>query len=154
MVLDSNEAPTANTGSNGNGAEHAVENHQKTEVLQNIAEMNTVTINPDQNPVNKSWLLSSSLDPVTDATRITAKNLIQELKELMKTTNETNEGGSEKKNFKLIHFVRHGEGFHNVAQREYRARPEYDGVGEPYTIETDPEWKHRDALLTEKGMDF
>lgn len=38
----------------------------------------------------------------------------------------------------LVHFIRHGEGEHNAAQREWRARPEWDGKTEPYTIDTDP----------------
>ena len=37
---------------------------------------------------------------------------------------------------KLIHFIRHGEGFHNVAQREWRADPNWDGTSEPYTKQT------------------
>lgn len=31
---------------------------------------------------------------------------------------------------KLVHFIRHGEGTHNVAQREWRERPEWDGKSE------------------------
>ena len=53
---------------------------------------------------------------------------------------------------KLIHFIRHGEGFHNVAQREWRADPNWDGTSEPYTKQTDPDFKYIDAELNEKGM--
>lgn len=31
---------------------------------------------------------------------------------------------------KLVHFIRHGEGTHNVAQREWRADPQWDGKSE------------------------
>jgi broad specificity phosphatase PhoE len=54
---------------------------------------------------------------------------------------------------KLVHFIRHGEGFHNVAQREWRADPMWDGKSEPYTIDNDPTWKYVDAELNEKGKD-
>ena len=50
-----------------------------------------------------------------------------------------------------VHFVRHGEGTHNLAQRAWRAAPSWDGASEPYTIENDPEWKYMDAELTPKG---
>ena len=52
---------------------------------------------------------------------------------------------------KLCHFIRHGEGFHNVAQREWRANPEWDGQTEPYTLDTDPHYRFIDAELTDKG---
>ena len=53
-------------------------------------------------------------------------------------------------NQKKVHFIRHGEGYHNVAQREWRqaAKP-----GEPYTIDTDPEYKFIDAVLTPVGVE-
>lgn len=51
-----------------------------------------------------------------------------------------------------VHFIRHGEGHHNVAQREWRDRPDWDGTSEPYTLDSDGDWKFIDALLTEKGM--
>jgi hypothetical protein len=38
-----------------------------------------------------------------------------------------------------VHFIRHGEGHHNAAQREWRARAGWDGVSEPYTLDTDAE---------------
>ena len=50
-----------------------------------------------------------------------------------------------------VHFIRHGEGVHNVAQREWRSRPEYDGRSEPYTLDNDPSGKYTDALLTSAG---
>ena len=34
---------------------------------------------------------------------------------------------------KKVHFIRHGEGHHNVVQREWRARADWDGASEPYT---------------------
>ena len=52
---------------------------------------------------------------------------------------------------KKVHFIRHGEGHHNVAQREWRASPTWDGVTEPYTPDNDAELRYVDALLTEKG---
>lgn len=59
----------------------------------------------------------------------------------------TKPGGS-----KLIHFIRHGEGTHNVAQREWRADPAWDGQTEPYTIDTDPNMKFVDAELNDIGI--
>jgi broad specificity phosphatase PhoE len=57
---------------------------------------------------------------------------------------------------KIIYFIRHGEGFHNVAQREWRADPSWDGSvatpTEPYTIDNDPNYKFMDAELTPKGI--
>lgn len=50
-----------------------------------------------------------------------------------------------------VHFIRHGEGVHNVAQREWRLRPGYDGRSEPYTVANDPSGKYADALLTPAG---
>lgn len=53
---------------------------------------------------------------------------------------------------KKCFFIRHGEGYHNVAQREWRAGPSWDGVTEPYTIDNDPSYKYLDPSLTEKGV--
>ena len=55
---------------------------------------------------------------------------------------------------KIIHWIRHGEGTHNVAQREWRANPAWDGHSEPYTIDNDPgpPFKYGDAELTELGV--
>ena len=53
---------------------------------------------------------------------------------------------------KKVHFIRHGEGFHNVAQREWRERPDYDGKSEPYTLDNDPSGRYTDALLTQAGV--
>ena len=52
---------------------------------------------------------------------------------------------------KKIHFIRHGEGHHNVAQREWRANPAWNGMSEPYTIDNDPTHRYVDAELTAKG---
>lgn len=52
---------------------------------------------------------------------------------------------------KLCHFIRHGEGFHNVAQREWRAKPDWDGKSEPYTLDTDAEFHFIDAELNDVG---
>eukprot|EP00966_Prymnesium_polylepis_P310433 7172372-Prymnesium_polylepis.6 len=52
---------------------------------------------------------------------------------------------------KLVYFIRHGEGHHNVVQREWRATPGWDGVSEPYTLDTDPAFKYLDPSLTAKG---
>jgi len=51
----------------------------------------------------------------------------------------------------LVYFIRHGEGTHNKAQREWRENPEWDGKSEPYTIDTDPEYGYVDAELNETG---
>ena len=56
-------------------------------------------------------------------------------------------------NEKRVHFVRHGEGTHNVVQREWRAKPGWDGTTEPYTIDNDPEYKFGDAQLTAVGTE-
>jgi broad specificity phosphatase PhoE len=57
---------------------------------------------------------------------------------------------------KVVYFIRHGEGTHNVAQREWRAVPGWDGScavpTEPYTIDNDPEYTFMDAELTPKGI--
>ena len=53
-----------------------------------------------------------------------------------------------KKVTKRIHFIRHGEGFHNVAGREWRERPDYVPGTEPYKLDTDPEYHYIDAILT------
>ncbi|CAJ1367171.1 unnamed protein product [Effrenium voratum] len=52
---------------------------------------------------------------------------------------------------KKIHFVRHGEGQHNVAQREWRLRPDFKEGTEPYTVDQDPDGRYFDADLTELG---
>merc|ERR1712038_182571 len=52
---------------------------------------------------------------------------------------------------KRIHFIRHGEGFHNVAEREWRGRPDFIPGTRPYKLDTDPDYHYIDALLTTKG---
>ena len=52
-----------------------------------------------------------------------------------------------------VHFIRHGEGFHNEAQRVWRADPSWNGKTEPYTMDTDPSWRFVDAELNDKGLD-
>lgn len=52
---------------------------------------------------------------------------------------------------KLVHFIRHGDGVHNAAQREWRERPDWDGTSEPYTDDTDPDFKYLDPELTDLG---
>ena len=52
---------------------------------------------------------------------------------------------------KIVHFVRHGEGVHNVAQREWRSAASWDGMSEPYTLVTDPQGRYIDAELTPRG---
>lgn len=51
---------------------------------------------------------------------------------------------------KLAYFVRHGEGIHNVAQQEWRREKK---PGEPYTLDTDPEFRYLDAQLTSLGRE-
>jgi hypothetical protein len=53
-------------------------------------------------------------------------------------------GGAVKK----VHFIRHGQGYHNVAQAEWRASGK---SGEPYTLATDPTFGFGDAMLTPVG---
>ena len=80
-------------------------------------------------------------------------------------------GKGRSKNQVVIHFVRHGEGFHNVAQREWREDPKWyeisrassslslkrtlkkhrDGKSEPYTVDNDPDGRYEDPLLTPLG---
>ena len=57
-----------------------------------------------------------------------------------------------KENQKVVHFVRHGEGYHNRAQREWRNKPDYDGKSEPYSYDLDPDFKFIDPSLTEIGI--
>ena len=38
-----------------------------------------------------------------------------------------------------------------MAQREWRANPEWDGSSEPYTLDTDPQLGFVDAELNDKG---
>jgi len=56
-----------------------------------------------------------------------------------------------KKVTKRIHFIRHGEGFHNVAEREWREKPDFIPGTRPYKLDTDPDYSYIDALLTPKG---
>jgi len=49
---------------------------------------------------------------------------------------------------KIVHFIRHGEGLHNAAQKEwYNAKK----PGEPYTLDHDPSFHYLDAKLTPLG---
>jgi len=52
---------------------------------------------------------------------------------------------------KKVWFIRHGEGYHNVAQREWRAAASWDGKSEPYTMDNDPQGVYVDAKLTSTG---
>eukprot|EP00924_Labyrinthula_sp_SR-Ha-C_P003361 maker-scaffold_15-snap-gene-7.41-mRNA-1 protein AED:0.01 eAED:0.01 QI:69/0.75/0.8/1/0.75/0.6/5/110/265 len=54
-------------------------------------------------------------------------------------------------NEKVIHFIRHGQGFHNVAQKEWKERADYDGNSEPYSSDRDLEFKFLDPSLTKQG---
>mmetsp|Transcript_97242 Transcript_97242/g.208603 ORF Transcript_97242/g.208603 Transcript_97242/m.208603 type:complete len:314 (+) Transcript_97242:30-971(+) len=55
---------------------------------------------------------------------------------------------------KIVHFIRHGEGYHNVAQREWRGSPDWDGKSEPYTIDNDPApHRYLDPELTATGIE-
>lgn len=49
----------------------------------------------------------------------------------------------------MIFFVRHGQGTHNVVQKEWK---EGGNSGEPYTTDNDPDFKYRDAELTSIGQ--
>lgn len=51
-------------------------------------------------------------------------------------------------NEKVVYLVRHGEGAHNVAQREWK---DAGKAGEPYTLANDPDLKFQDAQLTSVG---
>lgn len=48
---------------------------------------------------------------------------------------------------KRVHFIRHGEGVHNVAQREWLLADK----GVPYTLANDPSYTYLDAQLTDTG---
>lgn len=50
---------------------------------------------------------------------------------------------------KRVSFIRHGEGFHNVAKQQWN---EQGLAGEPYTLENDPNMKYLDPSLTETGI--
>ena len=47
-----------------------------------------------------------------------------------------------------MHFIRHGEGVHNVAQREWLLA---EKAGAPYTLTNDPSYAYLDAQLTDTG---
>lgn len=104
-------------------AEPAVEGHQVTEVENNLKALGEVA---DQ--VRASMSVEVDCCLVSDDAPVP-------------------EGDSIKK----INFIRHGEGHHNVAQREWRAASDWDGKSEPYTLDTDPDFKFGDAELTETG---
>lgn len=104
-------------------AEPAVEKHQVAEVEQNVAALRAV------------------------AAQIAASMSIEVDCCLVSDDASLPEGESAKK----VHFIRHGEGHHNVVQREWRARTDWDGNSEPYTLDTDPDFKYMDPVLTEKG---
>lgn len=55
-------------------------------------------------------------------------------------------------NEKVVHFIRHGEGFHNKAQREWRQKPDYDGKTDPYQYPLDQALKYMDPELTPVGL--
>jgi broad specificity phosphatase PhoE len=50
---------------------------------------------------------------------------------------------------KLVHFIRHGQGYHNQAQADWYAAGK---SGEPYTLENDPSGRFEDAELTALGQ--
>jgi broad specificity phosphatase PhoE len=56
--------------------------------------------------------------------------------------------GSSQVTVKKVHFIRHGQGHHNVAQAAWRNSGK---EGEPYWTSTDPKLKFKDAELTEVG---
>ena len=88
----------------------------------------------------------------SDANGDTNKNLQEEfLVPKFESTSNRDDQVKAKKVTKRIHFIRHGEGFHNVAGREWRKRPDYVPGTEPYKLDTDPEYFYIDALLTPTG---
>ena len=50
-----------------------------------------------------------------------------------------------------VSLIRHGQGFHNVAQKEWRNDPKWDRKSEPYTVDNDPNYRFMDAMLTSIG---
>lgn len=100
-----------------------VEAHQASEVEQNMAELQAVAPEVFE---KYGKVKCAKTDPLTDGFPVDP-------------------------NVKLIHFIRHGEGYHNVAQREWRAKKGWDGKTEPYTIDNDPKWKYVDAELNKVG---
>ena len=82
----------------------------------------------------------------------TSKNLQEEfLVPKFENSSSREEQVEAKRVTKRIHFIRHGEGLHNVAGREWRKRPDYVPGTEPYKLDTDPEYFYIDALLTHTG---
>jgi len=94
----------------------------------------------------------TTLKTFSDVNGDTSKNLQEEfLVPKFENTCSREEQLKAKKLIKRIHFIRHGEGFHNVAGREWRKRPNYVPGTEPYKLDTDPEYFYIDALLTPLG---
>lgn len=58
----------------------------------------------------------------------------------------------QKKVTKRIHFMRHGEGHHNVRSRQWKEMPNYSPEAEgPLTVNNDPQFIYLDATLTIQG---
>ena len=53
---------------------------------------------------------------------------------------------SQRRVTKKIYFVRHGQGTHNVAQKEWKEI--VDAETEPYTIDNDPAFKYGDSAFS------
>ena len=83
-------------------SEPAVEAHQKSEVDDNVATLRACAVD----------VLATMSGITIRCTRVT-------------TVPKDIPSGA-----KLVHFIRHGEGTHNVAQREWRADPQWDGKSE------------------------
>ena len=109
----------------------AVEPHQTYEVRDKIAQFRTVKTQVQEN------------QPL----RVIAQHLHLHHEET--TTTQNPQAGD---NQKICYFIRHGEGTHNVAQRNWRSDPKWDGSSEPYTLHTDAHGKYLDAELNDTGI--
>ena len=115
---------SASSSSSSAASEPKVHAHEAKDVKRDLAHLQIVG---DRLRPTLAWQVTATL--VDDATPVPARakngNLV-----------------------KKVHLIRHGQGYHNVAQAEWRGAGK---PGEPYLVSTDPEFRYRDAELTPKG---
>lgn len=138
-----------------------VENHQKKEVDAKIAELQSIreeiahlmkTSEDYGGPFESIEV--STLKTFSDVNGYSKKTLASEfgVPKLWLTDKLSRDEQIKNKSVtKRIHFIRHGEGHHNVAQRQWREKSGYVPGTEPYKLDTDPEFAFIDAILTDKG---
>ena len=136
-----------------------VESHQKKEVeakiaeLQNIKEeiLHLMKTSEDYGGPFES-IEVSTLKTFSDVNGDSKKDLSTEfVVPKLDSKLHRDEQIKRKRVTKRIHFIRHGEGHHNVAERQWREKPGYVPGTEPYTLDTDPQFSYIDAMLTDKG---